>query len=216
MQNLKKPRRAASLLVLGLVGSFFGSAGLFLSQGPDFDLVLDRRIPSKLSAEHLDRNLSSPSRWTQWFHSLSQVIGPNTVEKGAQFTLKIDPKKGKRKQFDLQARVIDFIPGRLLRLEITQDSSGRLTHLFDHLEWKIEIEPVESNRPLRVRSGPPPQSMIRGLGVAHTHHWRARLFGRLAEKIVMNQVFYPNLIQLADLQQPFAIDEAPHLPAGSL
>ncbi len=200
MQISKKPWRVIGFVLLGLA---LGE-GTYLSQGPDITLVLDRRFRSSLSPDRLSRNLSSTSRWPQWFHSLAQVVGPSTLEKGSQLTLKIDPKKGPKKKFDLQAEVIESIPSRLLHLKITGDSSGRLTHLFDRLEWKIEIDPTEQG------------SSIHGIALAHTRHWRARLFGRLTEKILMNQVFYPNLIQLADLKQPFSIDEAPHLPAGSL
>jgi hypothetical protein len=205
MQISQLPRRRTGLtfLVLAIVAAWIGIA-LLMAQAPDVTLTLDRRIRSSLSPERLERNIGSPCRWTQWFYSLAQVNGPDTIEKGALFTLHIDPNKGNKKKFELEAQVIDYIPSRLLHLKITRDSSGRLTHLFDQLEWKIEIDPIENG------------AVLHGMVLAHTHHWRARLFGRLAEKILMNQVFYPNLIQLADLKQPFKVDEAPHLPAGSL
>ena len=180
------------------------AGGMILSQQPDFNLVLDRKIPSPFKPEHLNRSLQAPSRWQQWFHSVARVTGASTIETGSKLSLKIDPKKGKRKQFELSAEVIRFVPEQLLELKITEDSSGRLTQLFDQIEWKIEISPT------------PKGSLIHATATAHTKSWRARLFGRLAEKIVMNQVFYPNIIQLAELKQPFSIDEAPHLPAGSM
>ena len=200
MQTSKKSWRLVGLILFGVLVC----EGVFLSRSPDVTLTLDRRLRSSLTPDRIDRNVASPSRWTQWFYSLAQVVGPESLQKGALLTLKIDPKKGQKKKFELQAEVIDYIPSRLLHLKITDDSSGRITHLFDHLEWKLEIEPTEKG------------SILRGSAMAHTHHWRARFFGRMAEKILMNQVFYPNLIQLADLKQPYAIDEAPHLPAGSL
>ncbi len=196
MQKLRKPWRVISLVVLGLI---LGE-GIYLARTPDETLVLDRKLRSRLTPERIDRNLSSTTRWSQWFSSLAQVQGPAEVKIGTVVTLKIDPKKGQRKRFELQAQVLDYVPARLLRLRITDDTSGRLTRLFDNLEWTIEIEPTAKG------------SSIRGIAQAHTRHWRSRLFGRLAEKILMNQVFYPNLIQLADREQPYTVDEAPHQP----
>jgi hypothetical protein len=38
---------------------------------------------------------------------------------------------------------------------------------------------------------------------ARTRNWRARMYGRLASRTLMNQVYYPNLIKLGELAHPF-------------
>jgi hypothetical protein len=134
---------------------------------------------------------------------LDRVEPISPLQTGDILTLKIDPHKGKRKQFQLTAQVLNYVPDRLVSLKITQDSSGRLTQLFDEVEWKIEIMPQSQDAS---------RSIIEGTVTAHTRHWRARFFGRIAEKILMNQIFYPNLIQLSEMRQPFSVDPAPHMP----
>ena len=109
----------------------------------------------------------------------------------------MDPGKALRKKFDLTVQVLEYKRGRFLHLKVLSDSSGRLTQVFDRIEWTVEIQPKPNGG-----------SLIRGTAVAHTCHWRSRLFGKLTERIVMNQVFYPNLMKLSELKQPFSADSA--------
>lgn len=171
-----------------------------LVQSPDRELHFSREIPSRFESVRLGRNLSAISRWPQWFYSLAEVTSSSQsdpLQKGAILTLKMDPKKGKRKQFDLTFVVTDVVPEKSIQLKLIDDSSQRLTHLFDHIEWKIEIESA------------PNGTRLKGSAVAHTHHWRARLLGGIAERILMNQIFYPNLVRLAELRQPFSAELTP-------
>lgn len=197
------PRTTRSFHLLGSLFVLFLGASLLtfisFSQSPDQELHWSRTLPSRLSQDRLDRNLSSTTRWPEWFFSLAKVetiggptLGKSEIQNGSILNLKIDPKKGKRKQFDLSVEVANYIPGRELTLRVLKDSSGRLNKLFDLLEWKIELLPREGG------------SYVRATAKAHTCHWRSRLFGRLAEKIVMNQIFYPNLLKFVELRQPFS------------
>jgi hypothetical protein len=195
----------------GFLVTLLGATVLLLSSyanGPDRELSLSRVIPSDLTTGHLDRQISSLTRWPQWFYSLKEAKAdpsspaPSLLKKGDVITLAMDPKKGPSKCFSLKAEVTEYRPAHSLSLKIIDDSSHRLTLLFDRLEWKIELEPKPSGG-----------SWIRSTAIAHTHHWRSRLFGAIAEKILMHQVFYPNVLKLATLMQPFSVDslEAPPL-----
>jgi len=172
-----------------------------ISRGPDLQLSFERRIPSALPPERIQRSIESPMRWPQWFHSLGSASivdlpqdGVNEIREGQLVILNVDPNKGPRRRFSLTAQVSEYQPGRVLELQVLKDSSGRLTRMFDDLRWKIQIEPKDSG------------SILRGTVTAHTAHWKSRLFGRIAEKIILHQVFYPNLIQLSELKQPFSAD----------
>ena len=187
---------------LGGLGLLF----LFLSQGPDINLSLTRQIPSDLDPARLERNISAVTRWPQWFYSLDTVklLDSSTLKSGAHLELQIDSKKGKWKRFSLKAKVLEYTPGQILRLQILDDSSKRLTRLFDSLEWTIELQPKAQG------------SWVKGTVSAHTRHWRSRFFGQVAEKILLNQVFYPNLVKLSELRQPFTVLGGVYESSGSL
>lgn len=189
---------------------------IVFANGPDVELQFQKTIPSKLEASWIIRNMDAVTRWPQWFHSVDKVtlLNSDHLQTGAQLLIQIDPKKGKRKRFSLKAEVLDYQPGHLLRMKILEDSSLRLTRLFDNLEWKIEIKPAQqagtlatqAQRPSRQA---PPETILVGTSSGKTRHWRSRLFGHLSEKILMHQVFYPNLIKLSELRQPFSADPLP-------
>ncbi len=168
---------------------------MYLSKTPDFELQFTRVVPSTLPPERLERHISAISRWPQWFYSLTEVqmLPPTSnLQKGSELLLKMKSRRGDA--FDLTARVAEYDPARQIKLDIIQDSSGRLTHAFDQLEWTIELQSHSQG------------SQIRGSARAHTCHWRTRLFGRMAEKILMHQIFYPNLEKLSELRQPFSLE----------
>ena len=178
---------------------------LVLASGPDQTLDFDRVIPSSLAPERLGRYLATPTRWPRWFFTLSEVQNLNAstdVQVGFRFVLKMDPRKGERRKFDLKVEVVRYEPNRRLELRILEDSSGRLTRMFDSLLWTIEIEPL------------PTGSLLHGHSQVHTRSWKGRVFGQIARKILLNQTFYPNLMQLSELHQPFSLD-VPELPRSA-
>lgn len=170
--------------------------------GNNHTLQLVREIPTKLHPERLERNISSLTRWPQWFYSLTEakMVSPHSeLKKGSLIRFQMDPKKGEKKKFILFAEVEEYQPGQILKLKITDDSSGRLTRIFDQIEWTIQFHST------------PKGTVIRGIATARTKHWRSRLFGQIAEKILMNQIFYPNLLKLSELRWPFSV-EVPQVP----
>ena len=210
---LSYPAVRRSLAVLGalIVGFALGA------RTPDLDLHFVRNIPTPLTPERLGKNISSVARWPQWFFSLSKVTlvdsprwklastqkgDPTLIEKGSILSLEMNSHRYLSQPFVLTAEVTEFQPLHILRLKIVEDSSGRLTRLFDHLEWQLDFE------------AQPGGAIIHAQVVAHTRYWKSRLFGRLAERILMNQVFYPDIIKLSGLKQPFSVDDGPKAKGG--
>jgi hypothetical protein len=70
------------------------------------------------------------------------------------------------------------------------------------VEWQIDFEAKEGG------------AMIHAQEMAHTRYWKSRFFGRIAERILMNQVFYPDIIKLSQLDHPFAIDDGGKAKGG--
>lgn len=180
--------------------SFLAFLFIRLTTGPDLDLTFSRQVPSPFEAAHLDRQISSVTRWPGWFISLARVdtepSDSKMISQGSILKLHIDPKKGQKKRFDLTFKVTEYVPTQKLHLMLLDDSSGRLVRLFDRVEWILELQPNPKTK----------GSLIRGTAIAHTRHWRSRFFGRVSERILMNQIFYPNLVKLAELTHPFSLD----------
>lgn len=183
----------AGLLVVALGATVIILASL--AQGPDRDLTFMREIASPLSIEKLGVTLGQTSHWSSWFHSLDHVENLTDTAKtrsltvGDHLKLFFDPKKGPWRKFQIDVEVLNYRPNEFLHLRVLGDSKGKLNQILSRLEWKIELVP----------SGP--TALVRGMASARTTHWRSRLIGILAERILMNQVFYPDLIAFA---QPMA------------
>jgi len=202
MMHFKKSFKK-SLMILFLISILWTAWAV---QRPNQELHFTREVVSELSPERLDRNIASVTRWPQWFHSLSEVTVlpsgtlpsqpiPNSIQRSIQVGDLLKLKM--TKPFELTARVLEYIPNQKMKLAILADSSGKMTRIFDQLTWSIELMPH------------PKGSVIRGEATAHTCHWRSRMLGDVAEKILMNQVFYPNLIKLSLLRQPFSVEPPP-------
>ena len=178
-----------------------------IANGPDRELHFARTVRSQYSPSVLGRSISDLRYWPQWFFSLDQAVvsegqtEPGPLHAGENLTLRMDPKKGESKRFLLGVKVLEYVPDRLIHLQIIRDTKNRLTRLFDRLEWSVEIIPEGPEAP-----GGPNETgtLIRGTATAHTSHWRSRLFGQLAGDILMNQVFYPDLIRLGETADPTA------------
>jgi len=170
---------------------------------PNQTLTFTREASTALSLSQLAPKFEDVSQWKTWFYTVKdvQVVDsqnhplPKEQQKahdGALLEIQIDPGKGSRHRFQLAARIRHFEPGRLLEIEVLDDSAGKITRLFDQLSWRIEL----------VQDSSSPKLQILGTETAHTAHWRSRLFGRVAPRVIMNQLFYPNLLILANPVTP--------------
>ncbi|MGK5083401.1 hypothetical protein WDW37_08840 [Bdellovibrionota bacterium FG-1] len=198
---------------LNIVGGFLAltlATGVFLAQQPDRELVFVREVPVQASPALLDKTLRGLGNWPQWFLNTVEVqrfdvagrpmpAEFQTLEKGALLRFKMDPQKGPSRQDELQATVTEYLPQKKVSLLMTQDSTGKLTRLFDRLEWTLEIKPPENGL----------ATHLKGTTTAHTHHWRARVFATMAERLLLNPVFYPNLIKLGAITQPSSPNATP-------
>ncbi|MFZ9594862.1 MAG: hypothetical protein ACO3A2_02165 [Bdellovibrionia bacterium] len=200
-----KRRVLKTLSVLGLMFAILG----VLAQGPDFTLNWDRTIPSRLPLEALERNFDSVTRWPNWFFSLEKVtvaqgvqpVDPGRIGKDCILRLHIRPKRAFSPSFELKAHVIQHVPHQKMALQILEDSSGRLTQLFEQIQWEVELKQNEQGK-----------TFVQGKASAQTRNWRARLFGRLMGKALMNQIFYPDLIKLSEMKHPFSVLEGVQVP----
>ncbi len=183
----------------GLFVLAFGSITLYcaaLAQGPDRELTFTREVVSQFSIDHFEPFIANLSQWPKWHYSLSEAkamdssrkeLSTQKLQAKMQVRLKLVPPNRPWKKFEVLLSVLEYDPGRFLHLALLEDSSGRLTTLFDRLEWKIKWIPEGSG------------TLIQGSLLAHTSHWRSRLFGALAQRILLNQLFYPDLIKMGNL-----------------
>jgi hypothetical protein len=199
-------------IVLGtgaLLLAFVGFQIYTVASGPDFDIQMVRRIPSKLSPTFLDQALNFYPHWPAWFHSgasLTQVDAQgNPIPKAQQklqtgdyLRLGIDTKR-LHGQYNVTLLVQDYKPRERLLLHVVGDSKNSLTRIFDRLDWQIDFAQGTGTDP---KTGQKIETMLVGTASAHTHHWRARVFGKFAPKIILNQVFYPDLMILAEINDP--------------
>jgi hypothetical protein len=200
----KGRKRRGFKFYLGLVAAFslfWVLLCVLLAQGPDRDLRFVREVPVEVSPQAVNLSLWTLSNWHKWFFSMASVqrvdlqglplpLSEQNLVAGAHLLFHVDPKKGKHRRFDLLVVVTQYVPGSRVDLRILSDSSGRLTRLFDPLEWHLALLPPNGATPLRVE----------GVQTVRTHHWRSRLFAALSERILMNQIFYPDLLKLAKPQ----------------
>lgn len=207
--------RLSWVVIASLVMSLFS-----IARGPDKELHFYRETYSASRPEILQSALQQTSLWPKWFYSLEKVteLTPDSQEitpsspllSGKTLRLYFNDRKSPWSAMQITVQVLESAPSRIA-LKILNDSKGKLTRLFDHLEWKIELQPVVPS------SDQGPQIIVIGKAWGHTSHWRSRLIGTLTEKIIMNQVFHPNVMQLAQIQslQPLSPSEKNIPPAIS-
>lgn len=189
----------------GRIAWFFGMAlTCFLlycghiASGPDYTLGFDRQVESRLPESRLVDAFMKVTDWPSWFSAVvkAQVIDASDhplpasqqiASKGAMILLRVDSGRGLEKPFDLMLQVTRIIPGRMLELRVLDDSSGRLFHYFDSILWRLDLQQEDDGR-----------TRILGNESVRTANWRSRIFGRIAGRIMMSQIFYPDLIKLAD------------------
>jgi hypothetical protein len=165
-----------------------------IAQGPDKELHFEREARSSADISNLSQVLTDASLWPNWFFALEQVklLGSpseTAVTAGQKYQLFINSRKSPWSHMEFTIQVLEASPAHL-RMRVLEDSKGKLTRLFDRLDWEIRLEP---------EAQPAQGTIIRGKATAHTSHWRSRLFGTITEKVLMNQVYYMDLIHLSKL-----------------
>lgn len=184
MRKLLYGLLAISLLFL----AFCGIAAF----GPERELRFSRNLPIQTPRVQLERIFNDPQQWPVWFQSVAEARLEDPARgltAGQTVLLSVDPRKGPSKIFTLKLKILRFEPSRSLSLELLEDSSGRLTRLFKKLIWSVEIQ-NQSSKPI-----------LHGEASATAIHWRSKVFGSFAERILLYQSYYFNLLKLADLNR---------------
>jgi hypothetical protein len=184
----------------GLIGVVLIAAILLIvsaANRPNYDLEFRRDVRSTEPLDTVTRALEHTATWPRWFHSLKAVEGPARIQPGDEVLLKIEPPKKSWKRFEIRVKVLEITPitraGRRLRLAMINDSTGKLNSAFERLEWEVSIENPSDQ-----------EHTIVGICRTRTQTWRTRVFGTFARKILMHQIYYPNLIALSRITQPEA------------
>lgn len=183
-----------------------------IASGPDYNLSFRREVRSRLPAARLGEALTKVPDWPKWFSTVveAKVIDgsdhpvPQSLQvatQGAVILLKADPRHGLAKPIELTVQVTRVVPGKIIELRVLDESSGRLFHSFESILWRIQVR--EGDVGLRPANG---VTTLIGTETVRTASWRSRIFGRIARRIMMTQLFYPDLIKLADPAQTLSQD----------
>ncbi|MBU6375637.1 MAG: hypothetical protein KGQ59_06545 [Bdellovibrionales bacterium] len=182
------PHSRRVLQTLGALLILSVTAGLWLSRGPDYILSFKREVHSPLASADLGPLLGALDRWPEWhFHVIRVEASSQPLSAGTALKLFLEPPKKEWKRFELNLKLTDFQPQERVSVSLESESRGRLERLLTDVHWDIQLLPQGSGK----------GTLIQGTGYARTNGGRARLLGRMAPRILMNQVFYPNLEALA-------------------
>lgn len=176
-----------------------------IASGPDYTVGFRREVVSRLPESQLSQALLRVRDWPKWFSSVidAQVVDasdrPLPKDKqlttpGALILLKVNSGRGYSGPFEIVLQVTRLVPGSFLELKVLDESTGRLFHYFGSIVWRIELHREDH------------ATRIIGTESVRTANWRSRVFGRIARKIMMSQIFYPDLIKLADPTQALVND----------
>jgi hypothetical protein len=174
-----------------------------LGRGPDFQVSFERQVASAVEPARIEKAVHNLINWPDWHFNTRQVKAVDaggqpysakmqTLLAGSLLEFEMEPPKKEWRRFVIKAVVTDYFPSKILAVRLLSESSGRLQRIFSNLQWTLEFEPHASGK----------GTLIRGRVSALTRSRRARIFARIAPRIVMNQVFYPDLEKLARIEFP--------------
>lgn len=215
------PKRPFPKYTVGLVTTLVATllAMVILSQGENETVTFERTVPSAVPIETLAKALDSVLAWPQWHHITTDArrmdgtgnplpLTEQSVVPGAIVRFTLEPRQRTDLRFDITGRVLEHVPGRKVRVQFVSETKPQVAKLFDSMEWTIELTPgTDAGAPGLSKDQALQGTTIHGTLIAHTATWRARLFSRIAHRILMNQVFYPNLTALAELKTPRTFDQ---------
>lgn len=187
------------LLVFGAtVSSILLGLVLLGASLPDRTLEMERVVYSKELPETIAATIDQVEDWPEWHFQLekSRIIGPSPLVVGSRIEWILKPREWKIAVWELEVK--EYVPGRKVRLAFVRDEPAKLDRTLQQLEWSIE----------RLPETPDHQVPIRGYVTVRTRGARSRLLALVAEKIILNQVFYPDLTKFQ-----FDLSATHHHPA---
>lgn len=218
---------------LVLFGALFGSILLvcvLASRGPNFDVTWERHVPSTQTPAEIGTALDDLKMWPVYYHGLkevkfgakegtseaalsSQPSKPQTdpvaqtksprLSSGDILEIKIEQVQKEWKRFSLTTRVNQYEPGKFISFELLGDSKDKITQMFSDLAWDVRVGPIDPSTTQTPKTAHY-KSLITGTAHARTANWRGRMFGRIAPKILMNQVYMIDLVKLGTLERQAA------------
>lgn len=212
MKNLLA-RAALFTAVLAVAG---GSAVAFLARGPNRPIEWTREVPSKETPATLAPAFRDVRNWPIFHHALREVTLSEGGKPVAEFDriapgmiadFAIEPKGKEWKRFKIRAEVLAPRAGESLRFRLLSESTGKSTRLLEGFEWWVGVRPASGDDARRGYA-----STVFGGASAETKTARARFFGRVAPKILMNQLYQIDLVRLASFtanMDAWAGDHAP-------
>jgi hypothetical protein len=166
-----------------LITTFLIAMVIWESRGPDRILEFERSVivpkspendPNQDWTEIRDR-VFNLKRWPEWHHEM--VSSKQNPDQTITMHLKL---KGFKNVY-LTWEVIEWKPDYGFRLRLKQDSSEKLLKAFQWVETSVYLKKEDGG------------VKIIGSARAKTRSARIRFFSRFSERILMNQVFYPDL-----------------------
>ncbi len=189
-------KRKLVFLVLGLALAL--SPIVVCAVRPNFEIDWARVVPSELPVSTLAAALDDPKLWPIYYHSLKSVRfetptgqATESIAVGNRVFYSVEPKGKEWKRFELTGEIAEYIPGKKLRVKLVDDSKKKITTVFEDYEWELSVG--EPSADIRSKGF---TSVASGAARATTATWRGRVFGSLFSRILMNQVYYVDLVKL--------------------
>lgn len=182
----------ATLVALGLAIALLGAAL------PDRTLEMERTVYSKDLPEVIAAAIDHVEDWPSWHFQLekSRLLSKGPLATGSRIEWTIKPREWKLSIWQIEVK--EYIPGRKIRLAFMSDEPRKLDRTLQNLEWSVERLPETADH----------EVPIRGHVTVRTRNARSRILALIAEKIILNQVFYPDLARFQ-----FDLSATHHHPA---
>lgn len=158
-------------------------------------LQMKRTVESKLPVETVLSDLHNIHSWTSWFHDGKNVTllthdqtPTNLWEQAETLLVQIENPQKQWKRFDLTGKLIHAdldptLPIQSVTIQINSDSSKKMTALFENIIWKIAVDRDHKTITGEVSATP--------IGT------RGKILAWFTPKILLNQIFYPDIMKLS-------------------
>ncbi len=193
------------LIRLSILVAIGAGAFGFFSRGPDFPVEWTREVPSKEAVSALMPALRDTRNFPIFHHALKGITlfengkpieTYDRITPGMTAVFGIEPKAKEWKRFEIRAEVLPPKAGETLRFRMLEESTGKTTRLVDGFEWWVGVRPATAEEAKHGNL-----SYVFGGATAVTKNGRARFFGRIAPKILMNQLYQIDLVRLANFTE---------------
>ncbi len=199
--------------------TFYGLV-IHYSRGPDYEVEWKRSVPSFLPKSELSQALKDPKSWPIFHHELKEALffrvkgsvetqasSHDPIEKGMHVTFKMEPKAKEWKRYEIRAEISAIDPGNSISFRLLPESEGKIAKILGGYEWSFGVgEPSDRMKAKGYISA------VTGESHAMTLSARARFFGRIASRTLMNQTYPVDLPRLANFLENKEAREGDYAP----